>query len=158
MCARAARGFTLVEMIVAMVIISVGLAGVLLTFNTVVKSSADPMIQKQMVAVAEELLEEILLKPYAPAGTAPTNGLAACGAAPAVRTAFDDVRDYDQYQTSGICDVDGDAVAGLESYGVSVSVSVASWQGVAGTLRIEVTVTRGGESFSLTGWRTPYAA
>jgi len=158
MSARRMRGFTLVEMVVAMVIIGVGLGGVLLTFNTVVKSSADPMIQKQMVAVAEELMEEILLKPHAIGGTAPTNALAACGAAQSVRAGFDDVRDYHLYQTTGVCDVDGDAVAGLESYAVSVNVSSASWQGVADTLRIEVTVSRGGENFHLTGWRTPYAS
>jgi len=158
MSVRRMRGFTLVEMVVAMVIIGVGLGGVLLTFNTVVKSSADPMIQKQMVAVAEELMEEILLKPHAVAGTAPTNALAACGAALSVRSGFDDVRDYHLYRTTGVCDVDGDAVAGLESYAVSVNVSLASWQGVADTLRIEVTVTRGGESFRLIGWRTPYAS
>jgi MSHA pilin protein MshD len=157
MSVKRMRGFTLIEMVVAMVIIGVGLAGVLLTFNTVVKSSADPMIQKQMVAVAEELMEEILLKPHAVAGTAPTNALAACGAAPAVRSGFDDVRDYHLYQTTGVCDVDGDAVAGLETYSVSVSVSSASWLGIADSLRIEVTVTRAGESFRLTGWRTPYA-
>lgn len=158
MSVRRMRGFTLIEMVVAMVIIAVGLGGVLLTFNTVVKSSADPMIQKQMVAVAEELMEEILLKPHAVAGTAPTNALAACGAAQSVRSGFDDVRDYHLYQTTGVCDVDGDAVAGLANYGVSVNVSSASWQGVADTLRIDVTVTRGGESFRLTGWRTPYAS
>jgi MSHA pilin protein MshD len=60
-------------MIVAIVILGVGLAGVLTAFSTTVKSSADPMLNKQMLAIAEGMLEEILLKPYA-AGSGTISG------------------------------------------------------------------------------------
>lgn len=161
---RRPRGFTLVEMIIAMVIIGVGLAGVLTAFDTTVRSSADPMIRKQMLAVAEEMMEEILLKPYAVTGTAPSNALAACGDAGAVRKAFDDVSDYHGYQTTGVCDIDGDVVPGLADYNVSVTVVANAAVAVdltglpIGAVRtITVTVTRGGEALSLVGWRTWYA-
>lgn len=160
MLARRARGFTLVEMIIAIVVISVGVAGVLAAFSTTVKSSGDPMVRKQMLAVAEEMMEEILLKPYAVSGVAPVNATVACGVAGAVRTAFDDVSDYNGYRTTSVCDIDGTLVAGLSSYAVQVSVSVVSLgsPAVAATKRILVTVTTGSDTLSLTGWRTDYAS
>lgn len=167
MSARHSHGFTLVEMILAMVIIGVGVAGVLAAFQAGVRGSADPVIHKQMLAVAEEMMEEVLLKPYVdPEGdAAPTNALAACGAAGSARNAFDDVADYHGYQTTGICDIDGAAVTGLETYNVSVAVAAdaaaaADLPGlpVGAVRRVTVTVTRGGESLTLTGWRTNYAA
>lgn len=160
MSARRVSGFTLVEMIIAIVIVSVGLAGVLAAFSTTVKASADPMIHKQMLAVAEEMLEEILLKPYAATGTAPTNSLVACGAAGADRTAFDDVSDYHNYQTASVCDIEGEAVVGLGSYAVQVTVTGASLgtPAVAAAKRVSVTVTHSGEMLTLVGWRTDYAS
>lgn len=149
MYGRRASGFTLVEMVIAIVIISVGLAGVLLAFNTAVRSSADPLVHKQMLAVAEEMMEEILLKPYADAPGA----IAGCN-----RTNADDVRDYAGYASDGVCNVDGEQVAGLSSYKVGVEVASETWQGIANTLHITVTVTHGNESLALDGWRTDFAS
>ena len=44
-------GLTLVELIVFIVIVSVGLAGILVTYDTVVRHSADPLVRKQALAV-----------------------------------------------------------------------------------------------------------
>jgi MSHA pilin protein MshD len=145
---------TLIELIVAIVIIGIGLAGVLLAFNTTVRYSADPMVRKQMSAIADEMMEEILLKPFA----------AAANAVPAVcaRDTYNDVRDYNGYSSVNICDIGGTTV--LSGYGASVSVSPpaaspVSLSGVAATdqLTVRVNVTHGSESYSLTGWRTCYA-
>jgi MSHA pilin protein MshD len=62
---RKASGFTLIEMIITIVVISVGLTGVLLTFQVVVKSSADPLITKQLISVAEAQMEGAMLKEFA---------------------------------------------------------------------------------------------
>ena len=161
-----AAGFTLVEMVIAIVIISVGPAGVLLAFNTSVRSSADPLIHKQMLAVAEEMMEEILLKPFAVSGPPPTNSLKSCGGgAPPSRSAFDDVSDYDGYQTSGVCDIDGEVVDGLGAYSLQVTIGGGGLGSAAGggvvdgkkTKKITVKVSHGTESISLNGWRTWYA-
>ena len=64
------RGFSLVEAIVFIVIVSVALAGVLSVMNFTTKHSADPLIRKQTIAVAESLLEEISLQNF----TKPTSG------------------------------------------------------------------------------------
>lgn len=148
-------GMTLIELIVAIVIIGIGLAGVLLTFSTTVRSSADPLVRKQMSAVADEMMEEILLKPFAV--SAPNPPFAGCA-----RLAFNDVRDYDGYSAVNVCDIDG--TTALNGYAISVSVSPpaaapVSLSGVAAgdQLTIRVTVRREGESYSLSGWRTCYA-
>lgn len=149
-------GMTLIELIIAIVIISVGLAGVLVAFTTAVKSSADPMIYKQMSAIADGMMEEILLKPFATAANAaPANSCA--------RDTFNDVRDYSAYSTANVCDIDGVAVAALAGYGVSVSVTQPVASPITGVpaaevLVIRIDVTHGiGNSYSLTGWRTNYA-
>jgi MSHA pilin protein MshD len=58
------RGLTLIELIVFIVIVSVGLVGLLSVFNVAVRGSADPMIRKQMLSIAEALLEEVELQPF----------------------------------------------------------------------------------------------
>lgn len=162
MFARRAIGFTLIEMIIAIVIIGIGLAGVLTAFNTTVKSSADPLIHKQMLAAAEEMMEEILLKPFAPQPGASSAGATTCGTVAAVRAAFDDVSDYNTYETTnGICDIDGVLVSGLGSYSIKVTVdAAASLDTLSGgaVKKVTVVVTHGGESISLVGWRSDYAS
>ena len=58
------RGLSLVELIVFIVVVGVGVAGVLAALNVATRGSADPMIQKQALAVAEALLEEVQLQPF----------------------------------------------------------------------------------------------
>lgn len=147
---RRSRGFTLVEMIIAMVIISAGLAGLLAAFNTGVVGSADPMVHKQMLSVAEEMMEEILLKPYAVA----SGTRSGCD-----RRNANDIFDYADYSES-VCTIDGTAVAELAGYTVAVNVDGSASLGTlaAGVTKITVTVTRGAESLRLVSWRTNYGA
>lgn len=148
-CAQ--RGFTLIEMVLAIVVLGVGLAGVLIAFSTVTRGSADPVVAQQMLAIAEEMMEEIQLKPYA----------AAANAAPAAcaRNTWNDGLDYNGYATSGqICSIDGTPIPSLAGYSVQVTVVAATLAGVGAARRINVTVTRGASSFTLTGWRTDFAS
>lgn len=157
MYTRPAPGFTLIETIIAIVILGVALGGTLLAINTAVRSSSDPLIHKQMLAVAEETMEEILLKPYTTSAIPATATRHTCGSAAAARSGFDEIIDFGNYQTSGICDIDGNAVAGLENYALTVFIERVTWQGIANTLHIVVTVAQGTEAVALDGWRTGYA-
>ena len=143
---RRQAGFTLVEMLVAVVVIAVGLAGVLLAYSVAVRGSGGPVVSHQMLSIAEEMLEEIQLKPYAPATTAHSG---------CARATFAGVLDYNGYDQP-VCAVDGTAIPELSSYRVRVDVAAAALNGVADARRITVTVTRGGETLSLAGWRTNY--
>lgn len=145
-----ARGFTLLEAIVAIVIISVGLAGVLSVFNVNVRNSADPVVRKQLMAIAEEMLEEISLRPFSGDTKESDPG---CG-----RAHFDDVADYHLYPANGqVCDVEGVAIAALSGYTLAVTVTAGNLDGVAAR-RIQVVVTRGSDRVTLVTWRTNYAA
>jgi MSHA pilin protein MshD len=145
-----AHGFTLIEMIMAIIIISVGVAGVLSAFNTGAQGSADPVVRKQLLSIAEEMMEEILLKPYDVAANTAASGCE--------RTPFNDALDYNGYATTGqICNLDGVAVASLSGYSVSVAVVAGTLEGVSAARQITVTASRGRESIVLVGWRTDYA-
>ncbi|MDD2706258.1 MAG: hypothetical protein PHU07_13135, partial [Acidocella sp.] len=58
------RGVSLIELIMFIVIVGVALAGVLLVMNATTRSSADPLVRKQALAIAESLLEEVELMPF----------------------------------------------------------------------------------------------
>lgn len=147
---RRSRGFTLPEALLAIVVIGVGLTGVLAAFGSVTRNSADPVVHKQMVAVAQQLMEEIVLKPFAQAAhTAP----AGCA-----RDTYNDVRDYDGYSRTGMCTVDGVAIPALAGLQVSTSVATGTLGGVAGALKITVTVQHSGQTLQLVGWRTDFGS
>lgn len=147
-------GMTLIELIVAIVIIAVGLAGVLSVFNINVRASADPMLQKQMLAIAEGTMDEVMLLPFAPPTTDWT-GTSSCGN----RSNFDNVDDFSGYTAQPVCDYDGNVK--LPGYSVSVAVTSATLGMETGgetSRKITVTVERTPtESVSLISWRTNWA-
>ena len=144
------RGFTLMEAVVAIVVIGVALAGVLLAVRESVHGSADPVVQRQLLAAAQQFMEEVQLKPWAAAANSAPAGCA--------RDTFNDLLDYHGYSSSGICAVDGTAIPLLADYGVNITVAAGTLGGVAAARRITVTVTRGAQSVTLTGWRTDHAS
>ena len=186
------RGLSLIELVMAIMIISVALAGVLMVFSNSVHNSADPMVRKQALAVAESMLNEVLAQPFSycdpqdpandgatpPASTAACTGGAAgsqdkgggaLGPQPATEGRFnatdplDNVADYNGYSmAAGIYSLDNGAtpVPGLGAYSASVTVSRAGAVfGLANdaVLRVDVLVTNGAESVTLSGYRFRYA-
>jgi len=116
------RGISLIELIMFIVIVSVALAGILLVMNQVVGRSADPLIRKQAMAVAESMLEEIRLQDLSGGGLC-TGTLGA----DAARSNADSVCDYNGYSTTaGIRDFSTNGlVQGLQGYNIS-SVNIVT--------------------------------
>ena len=160
--ARRSAGVTLVELIVALVIMGVALAGMVAVYTATTRASVDPVIVQQMQAIADNMMEEILMKPFAPpegSTVTPASG----------RVNYDQVLDYDNYGNglTGIRDVEGNQIPGLERYTVLVKVEPAPLGGITNpdlahpnVLRVTVTVAITGNDPSypapivLTGWRT----
>ena len=122
------RGVSLIELIMFIVIISVALAGILLVMNLVTRHSADPLIRKQALAIAESMLEEIKLQDLSGTACAGTLG------ANATRANVSSVCDYNGYSTTaGIRDFSTNAqVPGLRSYNIA-GVAVAQIPTLGGT-------------------------
>lgn len=173
------RGLSLIELLVFIVVVGIAVTGVLSVYSQNVRSSADPMVRKQAVTIAESLLEEVLSKPYtycdpddANAETASsaddcaTMSETAMGAESdetryANLTPFDNVNDYHGFSMTGIRDLTGANVDGLNGYSAAIQVQPAgAFNGIpAGeTLLVTVTVTGpGNHSVSLSGYSTRYA-
>ncbi|MBV1776533.1 type II secretion system GspH family protein [Burkholderiaceae bacterium DAT-1] len=167
---RQQSGVTLIELIVSMVVISIALVAVLRAFSQSAITSTDPMLRAQMLAIAEEMLEEVSLKPFASSAHAV--------AASCARDTWTSIGDYHGYDTSladcitpanpavtpRIYDVGGAAVPGLDGYAVRVTISddalPLTAPGIAppNCKRITVQVTHGKDVLILNGWRTNYAA
>lgn len=152
------RGLTLVELIVSITVIAAGVAGILIVLNVAVRDSADPLIQKQALAIAESLLEEVQLMPFtycdpddpqAETATSATVGVAGClvrveaiGADTAyapyqttnetrlsATTPFDNVNDYHTFSMAGVVDITGSSPPGLAAYTASVTVAPQALNG-----------------------------
>jgi MSHA pilin protein MshD len=150
---RSARGVTLVELIISMLIISIALAGVLSVMNFTTGRSADPMIQHQAIAIAEAYMEEILLQGYFDPDGDETGE---------TRATFDDVDDYDAIDNEDPTDqIGGEAFDTLNGYKVSVLVETPEDDGISlngiDAKKITVTVEHPSMgSIDLVGYRTEY--
>ncbi len=141
-------GFTLVELIFFVVLVSLGLAGILMVMDVSVKSSADPMVRKQAMALADSLMEEILLKGYDDPDGLPN-------VVESGRATYDDVSDYQGIDET--ISASGPLFVGMPAalYGYRLQVSVsATTLGAVPARQVAVTVSRNGESIALTGYRT----
>ncbi|MCZ2173850.1 MAG: type II secretion system GspH family protein [Burkholderiales bacterium] len=176
------RGASLVEVILFIVVVGIAAGGILMVFANTTRASADPLIRKQALAIAESLLEEIRLMPFTfcdpddarvatatgafvgPAGCAATVealGPEAGETRYAALTPFDNVNDYNGFaMAGGILDITGAPIAGLDAYSAAVAVAPLAFGGIAAADALQVTVTvtgPGNIAVTLDGIRTRYA-
>lgn len=146
---RRQHGLTLIEIVIAVVVIGIAAGVILATLGVNVNASADPMVRQQAVAIASAYLEEILLHDFDdPDGIDGEAG----------RVDYDDIDDYDGLVDAGARDQFDNPITGLDGYTVAVNtVNSGALPGVpaADTLRIDVTVSRAPLlSMTLSGYRT----
>jgi MSHA pilin protein MshD len=131
---------SLIELVVAIVVVSICMTGAFALVDSTVRRSVDPMLERQSTSIAEAYLEEILQRAFLD----PDDG-DVCPAPEAARESFDNVCDYDGLSELGARDQSGAPVAGLEGYRVGVAIDRAAvLGGLVGekrVLRIDVTVT-----------------
>lgn len=156
------RGFTLIELIMFVVIVTAALAGILTVMNITVKSSADPMVRKQALAMAEAILDEVLARDFAN----PVSGFDESSATCANRTLYDDVSDFHCFNAAsanrilGSNTLGASSIASLAAYSASVDVdAVTSALGLTGGSQVKtitVVVSGNNQSITLVGYRTNY--
>jgi MSHA pilin protein MshD len=141
--------------VIAIMIVSVSVAGVLMLFSNSVRNSADPMVRKQAIAIAESMLNEVMAQPYTycdpqdaanEAATPPASTAACTGGVDGSQDAgslgplpsgegrfnainpFDNVADYHRYATNGVVygmDNGLDPIPEFDRYSVQVTVARA---------------------------------
>lgn len=182
MSIKRAGGTSLVEVIVFIVIVTVAVVGLLNTFVVTGRQSADPLIRKQALAIAESLMEEVRQQPFTfcdpddPAVGIATSA-ADCTQPPeamgpeagesrySLTRPFDNVNDYNGYNSAaevppGIKDITGTTVPLLAPYAATVAVAPVAFNGIpaAASLQITVTVTHPAiPAVTLHGMRMRYA-
>lgn len=133
-------GFTLIEMVISIVIISIALVAVLGVMNRTTAKSGDPMLTHQANSIAHAYMEEVMLRPFCdpdyiagltnscPADCSSNACSSGCGGsvfdATESRAVFDDVCDYNNLTHTGARNQisPGTVISGLENYVITVSV------------------------------------
>lgn len=162
------KGLTMIELIVFILIVSIALIGILSIMRLTTVASTDPMRDKQALAIAESLLEEIESQAFTycdPEDANATTATSIAGCASAAQglgptpgesryaePRFDNVGDYHNFAMTGIVDIQNNPIAGLGSYNASVTEALTGDE-----MRIDVTVTSGSTSITLTGYRYRFA-
>ena len=158
------NGFTLIEMVVFLVVVSLGLAALMAAYNQSVTNSVDPIVRTKLPELAQSQLDAVMARKYAE--ETPTGAIPACGSAetgaPATcsfgldsgeslsdPTTLDDVDDFNNYSAT------------VNGYTATVTVVSAGTElGLADNSharRISVTATApGGEAITLSGYRANF--
>lgn len=165
------HGLSLIELLVFIVIVGIAVTGMLSVYSSVTRTSANPMLQKQALAIAESLLDEVLSKPYtycdpddAQADTATSATIGPTGCATTTEAGigrevaqgesrysttapFDNVNDYSGFvmdsSTAGIRDLANAPIPGLGAYSASIVVqnSAGAFNGIPANETLIVIVT-----------------
>ncbi|MCU7834414.1 MAG: prepilin-type N-terminal cleavage/methylation domain-containing protein [gamma proteobacterium symbiont of Taylorina sp.] len=156
------QGATLIELIISIVIISIAVMGVSSLFVTTTRSSADPMIRAQQLAIAQSYMDEIMMQAYTPIANFSATGSCTSGSPiDSNRIQYNDVDDYNGLSDSSALDQNGCAIASLSNYSVAVTVTLCSTCGTklnaSAAKKIVVNVSHSSQgALPMTAYRTNY--
>lgn len=185
MSSKRQRGLSLIEVVIFIVVLGIGIAGLAILYNQLTLASVDPLVRRQAVAIANSLMEEIQLRPFtfcdpddplvftetSPAGCSSAaqreSGVIGpeAGETRYADPRFDNVSDYHGFSMAGnIQDITNTTISGLAGYSAQVQVAAAGTDfaplviPLNEALRITVTVTGPANTrVVLTGYRLRYA-
>lgn len=171
-----AKGFTLVELVVFIVIVTTAIAGVLGALAWMNGHSADPLARKQALAIADSLMQEIQQMPFTycdpddpnastatsySSCTTPQNA-SLTGPTPSNESRysatepFDNVADYGGFTMpgggcAGICAIGNSTpISGLNAYSAAVTITQAggsgAFSGLPSDAVLQIVVTVSGPS------------
>ena len=143
---RCQSGMTLIELVIAIVVVSIAVIGMLALLSSIASHSADALVRTQSIAIARSYLDEILGAQFTPDG--------ALGA----RAAFNDIQDYALNPDQQPRMRNGAPMTGLNQYRVVVLTVNAVIGGVAGAQIIVRVTSPTGSVTELRGFRTNHAA
>ncbi|MGS2723583.1 type IV pilus modification PilV family protein [Porticoccus sp. GXU_MW_L64] len=155
-------GFTLIEMVVFLVVISIALGALIAVYNQSLVNSVDPIVRVKMLEIAQSQLDEVAARKYDE--NTPTGGVPACGSAETGAqtcsfgldsgenlsnpASLDDVDDFHNYNAT------------ISGYNSAVTVALAGSElGIANgnAKRITVTVTAPtGDALTLSSYRVNF--
>ena len=133
--ASSQRGFTLVELIVTMVVVSIAVLGISYALSFAFSRQSDGLWQAKAVALAESYIEEIMARRFdevtplggvPPCSTATTPCSATLGPEGETRADYDDVDDYHGVDDLPPLDADGNVRADYPGFRVQVDVAYAT--------------------------------
>jgi MSHA pilin protein MshD len=145
------RGFTLIELVIAITVISIAVTGVMAALSSVAMRSAQGLILEQANTIADAYLEEIRSKPFQdPDGVSGET----------TRALFDDIQDYNGLTDVGARDQRGVALAGLDQYTITVRLTATALSVIPATdvRRVDVSVRhRNGVTVNLSSYQTRHS-
>ncbi|QCP09719.1 hypothetical protein FCL38_04250 [Pseudoduganella umbonata] len=170
------RGLTIIELVMFIVIVGIAVVGVLTVISQNTRGSADPIRQKQAMAIAESLLDEIRAARFTWCDITDPNFLTAASAADCTLAEgpgqeaggglrpFDNVNDYAGPNWAARTYAN-DVVGTQFPAGYTATVTItptaigpaAATVPAAASLRIQVTVAYGGDAVTLESYRIRYA-
>jgi MSHA pilin protein MshD len=153
MCPKAhSQGISLIEVVVFIVVVAIGFLSLFMLQSGTARTTVDPLVRKQALALASAFMEEIQLRGFtycdpddanvytASSATVGTNGCATTVEALGLeageshtpsRTTLDNVNDYYKVPDltmsgSGIVDIAGNAVSATDLNGYTISINIAN--------------------------------
>lgn len=154
------NGFTLIEMVITIVVISIALAAMLGAFSSAMSHSADPMWRNKTIKLAQLYLDEILSKRFdenSPVGGVPANAATSCTSlgkdGAEIRATYDDVDDFHNTTDTTPVGASGSLDASYANYLIAVDITCDDADGAVNrsgsnvhAKRIKVSITPPGQS------------
>lgn len=137
------RGFSLIELVVAITMVAICSTTVMSLMSTIAERSAEVLVQQQAAAIANAYLQEALSKPFAPQAGGTTHA------------DYNDVADFN-FTEVGARDQLGNPIAGLSGYRVQVITQPGGITGIPANQVYQVVVTvtdPRGQAYSVTAFK-----